>query len=179
MAANPCRRSAAADAGKDSASRSASWRAPNTLSTEASSVSSSANSASVPRGEVAQHDPILIGGLRDLMQRERRLCGRAMRVQGTRIQTDPARRDDGGQRGLQGFGGDFGCALQQLRIASSTAAAAVTEAPPRAARAEQARSRPSRYKIPAAPARIGLGQWGRRTRHKRRRPAPKEALGKL
>jgi hypothetical protein len=39
-----------------------------------------------------------------------------MRIRRTRIQADPARGDDGGQRWLQRVGRDIGCALQQRRV---------------------------------------------------------------
>ena len=65
---------------------------------------------------VRHDDAILLGGARDVVQCEGGLCGRTMRLQGTRLETDPALCDDGGERGLQGLVGDFGRTLQKLRI---------------------------------------------------------------
>ena len=52
--------------GNAAASRSAAWRAPKTLSVWPNSTSRSANSASAPRGEVDEHDAILLRRLGDL-----------------------------------------------------------------------------------------------------------------
>ena len=48
-----------------------------------------------------------------MMQRQRRLRRRMVRLQRCGILLDPARRDGGGQRRLQGFGRDVGRTLEK------------------------------------------------------------------